>query len=151
MNKTIIVDVDGTIADASSRKHWVASKPRNWKAFFADIENDPLIVQVEMAIDALAATKQYDLVICTGRAEEYKPATLRWLKIHFPNVHFSSFYFRKDGDYRDYTEVKKEMLDQMRVDGFNPVMAFDDRKKVVDMWVENGIFVFDVAQGKGDF
>jgi len=151
MNRTIIVDVDGTIADASGRKHWVASKPRNWKAFFADIESDPLILPVSKVIEALSETGIYDLVICTGRAEEYKPATLRWLHRHFPDVHFSAYYFRKDGDYRDDTEIKKDMLDQMRKDGFDPIMAFDDRKKVVDMWVENGIFVFDVAQGKGNF
>ena len=149
MNKTIILDIDGTVANAERRKHWIATQPRNWKAFFADIEEDELIEPVAEVIKHLAKT--YDIVVCTGRAEEYKPGTIRWLRKHFPDIAFSAFYFRKDGDYRDDTVVKKDMLDQMRLDGFNPVMAFDDRQKVVVMWVENGIFVFDVAQGKGNF
>ncbi len=29
--------------------------------------------------------------------------------------------------------------------------VFDDRQRVVNMWIERGIWVFDVGQGKGQF
>ena len=40
------------------------------------------------------------------------------------------------------------MLDQMRRDGYDPVMAFDDRPSVVRMWREQGLVVADVGEGK---
>jgi hypothetical protein len=56
---------------------------------------------------------------------------------------------RSDNDYRADFIVKEELLAQLRADGYNPVMAFDDRQQVVDMWRENGLICAQVA--KGDF
>lgn len=147
---TYIVDVDGTIADASRRRVWLQTKPRNWNAFFADIENDPVIWPVVDILQALYATDNI-LILASGRGEEYKEATNRWLSKNRIGYLFSAQYFRKTGDYRDDTVVKTELLEEMREDGFNPTIAFDDRKKVCQMWIEQGLFVFDVSQGNGDF
>ena len=39
------------------------------------------------------------------------------------------------------------MLRKMRDNGYNPTIAFDDRKSVVEMWRLNDLFVFQVAEG----
>jgi hypothetical protein len=54
---------------------------------------------------------------------------------------------RKKGDYRDDSIVKKELLDQIRKDGYNPLLAFDDRDRVVKAWRECGIRCLQVAEG----
>jgi len=43
--------------------------------------------------------------------------------------------------------VKREMLDRIRADGYNPIMAFEDRSRVVKMWREAGIPCAQVAEG----
>lgn len=40
MQKTIVFDIDGTLADLSHRRHHVESRPKNWDAFFEDISED---------------------------------------------------------------------------------------------------------------
>ena len=55
---------------------------------------------------------------------------------------------RKNRDYRPDTIVKKEMYDQMLVDGYKPTLVFDDRPSVLRMWREIvGLTVVDVGMG----
>ena len=35
MNKVIVFDIDGTLANIEHRRAFVATKPKNWKAFTA--------------------------------------------------------------------------------------------------------------------
>jgi hydroxymethylpyrimidine pyrophosphatase-like HAD family hydrolase len=35
MMKTIVCDIDGTVANIEHRRQYVATKPKNWKAFNA--------------------------------------------------------------------------------------------------------------------
>ena len=54
---------------------------------------------------------------------------------------------RKDGDQRADHIVKREILAQIRNAGFEPVLVFDDRQSVVDMWRDQGIRVAQTAPG----
>ena len=54
---------------------------------------------------------------------------------------------REDKDFREDTKVKADMLETLRNQGFNPVMAFDDRPSVIRMWREKGLIVADVGNG----
>lgn len=59
---------------------------------------------------------------------------------------------RQDGDFRSDDIVKKEIFDKLRTD--NPDinwMCFDDRHDVVDMWRQNGVYVFDCNQQRSRF
>ena len=40
MTKVIVFDIDGTLANIEHRRSFVATKPKNWKAFNAGIVND---------------------------------------------------------------------------------------------------------------
>lgn len=71
--------------------------------------------------------------------------TRSWLDHH--EVMFDKLLMRKDKDYRQDCIIKKEMLDKLREEGYNPVVAFDDRQQVVDMWRENGLICCQVAPG----
>jgi len=147
----VICDIDGTVADLTHRRHWVATKPKNWKAFFQNIEQDKPIDSVINTIQALHSN-WCQIIFCSGRGDEHRDVTRAWLIRHIGEwIENQPLYMRAQGDFRADDIVKEELLAKMRVDGYNPTMAFDDRARVCNMWIRNGIFVFDVSQGKGDF
>ena len=43
--------------------------------------------------------------------------------------------------------MKEELLAQVKADGYEPILAFEDRERVVDMWRRNGIQCCQVAPG----
>ena len=52
----------------------------------------------------------------------------------------------KEDDYRDDVIVKQELLTQIRK-VWNPILVFDDRQRVVDMWRSEGLICCQVARG----
>lgn len=166
MKGTVFVDIDGTVADLTHRRKYVASKPKNYPAFERGI---PFDTPIQWVIDAV--NRLYDagwtVVMCSGRRETQKAATEEWLKKF--GVKYHAFYIRHEFEYErpgdpssgvkktrkgdpkpDYRHdyiVKKELLDQARADGYDPDVVFDDRDQVVAMWRENGIPVVQVAEG----
>jgi hypothetical protein len=54
---------------------------------------------------------------------------------------------RPEKDRRDDDIIKFELLHKLREDGWDPVMAFDDRDRIVRMWRANGIPCLQVAEG----
>jgi len=88
-----------------------------------------------------------DIVFVSGRSDECRASTVAWLLRYIPSVRPANLYMRRAGDHRPDDIVKREILDQMRADGWRPVMAFDDRTRVVKMWREAGIPCAQVAEG----
>ena len=78
---------------------------------------------------------------CTAQAHPIAQAKLCWIAM------IVWLFMRKAGDRRDDSVIKKEMLVQLRIAGFNPVMVFEDRDRVVKMWRENGVRCMQVANG----
>jgi len=141
-----VFDLDGTLCDVSHRRQWVATRPKNWDAWNAGISEDKPNMPVLEVLHRLSNV--YDIVLVSGRGSEYRQPTIDWLRKH--GVNFDNLYMRAEGDFRPDDEVKSELADQVEKD-YRIVGVFDDRKRVVDMWIKRGIFVFDVAQGGGDF
>ena len=56
-------------------------------------------------------------------------------------------YMREAGDHRDDDVVKIEMLAQIRADGFEPIMVFEDRTRVVKARRSAGIPCMQVCNG----
>ena len=147
----VVFDIDGTLANIEHRLDYVRSKPKNWKAFDAGIPNDKVNEPVAKVFHAMAAEGN-TIVLASGRNERTREATEKWL---YENSLFGfgiKLYMRKADDFRNDSIVKREMLDEIIADyGKKPDMVFDDRPRVVKMWRDAGIFVFDVYQGKEDF
>ena len=147
----IVFDLDGTLADIEHRLAFVRSKPKNWRAFDAGIPNDKVNSPVAEVFHSLRDAG-HNIVFASGRSEKTREATVAWLDANgFWSVS-SHLYMRKADDFRGDDIVKKEILDQITSAwGSKPDMVFDDRPRVVKMWRDNGIFVFDVYQGTEDF
>lgn len=139
--KTAIVDIDGTLADCRHRLHHVQAGAKNWKAFFDGIPDDYIIEPVKRVVVALA--REYNVVLCSGRPEKYRKATVQWLDEWC--VPFDSLYMRPDNDTRPDHIVKMQLLAGIRKDGFEPFVVIDDRTSVVEMWREQGLLCMQVA------
>lgn len=163
--KTIIFDIDGTLADNKHRSHHIQKEPKDWNAFFEAMDGDEPIKTVFRIMEVLDRNFGFDmsgdfkthrtspLIFVTGRTEKYRENTVFWLKANFfKSWGFARYskqwlYMRKDGDHRPDHIVKREILEQLQLEGHDILCAFEDRKSCVDMYRENGILCFQVADG----
>lgn len=144
--RAYIFDIDGTVADGEHRRHHVTGERKDWKSFHEEMHLDPPILHMRPLIHALWHVGY--VIYVTGRMESGRDVTVRFLIQHqFDLSGRPLLYMRRDGDYRDDVVVKLEILAQIRADGYVPMMAFDDRKRVVDMWRREGIPCMHVAEG----
>lgn len=148
MKKAIIFDIDGTLANNKHRVHWLEGEKKDWDKFYSEMDKDtPNKPIVMIFISLLMNIKpSYKIICVSGRPEKYKHLTLKWFeeKIGFaPN----ELYMRPDGDHRPDYQVKQEILDALKADGYEILFTVDDRKQVVDMWRRNGITCLQCAEG----
>lgn len=143
-----VFDIDGTIADMSHRLHHIVrtdGKPKDWTACFAAVSNDKPIQHVIHVARALVEAGHF-IVFVTGRPDSCRAATEEWLAEHV--IGEQALYMRKAGDHRNDDIVKMELLAQLRADGWEPRMVFDDRDRVVSAWRSAGVPCAQVAEGK---
>ena len=145
----IVFDLDGTLCNVLHRRQFVATKPRNWDAWNAGIIND---TPNEPVLEVFNALKdRFPIFFVSGRSDDYRDVTIQWFEKHgIYEYDYNGLLMRKYKDNRDDAIVKSEIADEIEKN-YNIFAVFDDRKRVVDMWVNRGVFVFDVGQGKGNF
>lgn len=136
MKEAIIVDIDGTLADVEHRVHHVRGDNKNWKAFNQSMENDQLNVWCKKLIDAMKA-KHLEVLLVTGRDEDYRTHTEKWLKQH--QITYDHLWMRSAKDYRSDDIIKKEIYQQKISDHYNILFVVDDRISVVKMWRSLGL------------
>lgn len=138
-----LFDIDGTLADCSHRLHHIQKKPKDWRSFFGSVDSDEPIWHIVNLCTCL--TSDATIVLVSGRSDECRNATEQWLRRN--GIAYSALYMRKAGDHRSDDIVKGELLDQILADNWRPIMAFDDRDRVVAMWRSRGIPCAQVAPG----
>ena len=146
MKKIVIFDLDGTLALIDKRRD-LSTKDNgkfDWDVFFdpknidLDLPNQPVIDTVDLL------STDYRIWILSGRSDVTQDATLDWLRKH--NVHFDYLQMRPQNHlYMADNDLKQMWLDSIGVE--NVAMVFDDRQQVVDMWRDNGLTTFQVADG----
>lgn len=145
--KVYLFDIDGTVADLSHRLRHTQDGKKDWPQFFAECDGDaPIPHMVELA--KILRTSDNHVLFVSGRSDQVRKETLSWLRYHVgANLGPLDLYMRREGDHRPDNLVKAELLDQIVADGYEPIMAFDDRDQVVKMWRERGIPCAQVAEG----
>ncbi len=138
----VIFDIDGTISDTAHRSHFLTGPKKDWDAFYAAMADDATRGPVVDLLRAVAHV--FPVILCTGRPSNYRDVTIKWLNAHA--IPFRELYMRAEGDHRDDTIVKREMLQTIRV-VFEPIFVVDDRSKVVAMWRSEGLVCFQCASG----
>ena len=149
----VIFDIDGTLVDISYRLKLIKSSPKDWKRFrdpALKLDDEPITPVIDILLALKAAGHR--IIIASGRTKSEKDGTLDSLRRYIPFIDDVPLYMRSDGDFRKDTVVKSAMLDKMLDAGYKPVMVFDDRPSVIDMWHDRGLKVMDVRDpSKGNF
>lgn len=145
MPSTIIVDLDGTLADIEHRVHHIRGSGRSdWDAFFRACTDDLPIRNTIHLVQRLHEVG-FRVLIVSGRSDMVRTETEEWLKQH--GVPYDELVLRREDDHRSDTIVKSEMVDELGIGPEDVLMVLDDRTKVVDMWRERGFNTFQVAPG----
>jgi len=146
--KTIIVDLDGTLALNKHRFHFIDKSSGNkvdWDSYFEACDKDLPNIPVIVTIKALKSTG-YQVHIFSARGDIARDKTLQWLEDYA--VPYDKLTLRKMGSYTPDDELKKHCLLEYYPNYKKDVFCvFDDRKKVVDMWRSLGLTCFQVAEG----
>ena len=85
----------------------------------------------------------YKIIILSGRSNRVEQKTIKWLKAN--NVKYHMILMREKNDFKPDEILKNEWLDTLEKDKI--LCVFDDRDKVVNMWRNNGLTCFQVAEG----
>lgn len=142
-DEIVIFDIDGTLADVSERIHHLKKKPKNWEAFFEGMAQDKAIRSMVRLCNILYASG-IRIVLCSGRSEQYRSETMRWVTQQ--GVHYHDLFLRPDRDRRSDTIVKREML--ARIDQSKVLFVVEDRSRVVEMWRSEGLVCLQCAPGE---
>jgi predicted kinase len=129
----IIVDMDGTLALMCDRSPFDISKCDR------DLPNQPVLDTVHKWQDS---TK---IIIVSGRTDDGKELTEKWLEQY--GIRYVALHMRRLGDMRNDAIVKEEIYRDRIENKYNIRFILDDRDRVVKMWRNLGLTVFQVAEG----
>jgi phosphoglycolate phosphatase-like HAD superfamily hydrolase len=131
----VVFDMDGVLSDASRRQHYLDRPFRDWEAFFQACGDDELIDEVARLLDVLA--EPLAIVLLTARPIRVQPQTLAWL--HRYELRWDLLVMRDYGDYEASRTFKRRSVEELRDYGFGLMLAFEDDRRNVDMFHEEGI------------
>lgn len=152
-----IFDLDGTLANAEHRTHYIRGATKDWRSFFAAAKDDSPLLDTIKTLHALRDGGA-EIWVWTGRSDEVREETIEWLREH---VGFNAsrgllcqfhaperFLMRSAGDHRPDDELKFSWLAELEPPERNRLTAvFEDRARVVAMWRKWGVQCFQVAPG----
>lgn len=119
--RAIICDLDGTLALMNGRNPFDASK--------CDLDelNNP-VANVLKNYKKLG----YKILLVSGREEQYREPTLRFLSTH--EIGYDDLIMRKTKDSRKDSIIKTEIYNEFIKDIYFVEFVLDDRNQVVDTW-----------------
>ena len=132
----VICDMDGTLVNVSSIRHFVTGPKRDFDAFHSSSAECPpnadAVTWVEEMFDA-----GHRILIVTARMEHWRSVTQTWLDTQLTRP-VTDLVMRADRDFRPDFHVKREIYDALSRN-FSIVHACDDNPVIVALWNEIGI------------
>ncbi len=135
MRECAIFDMDGTLANVSSIRHFVRNRPKDFDRFHSESVNMPPNPEVvAMAHDF--HNQGIDIVIVTARRAKWRNHTAFWLALN--GVPSTALFMRGNKDHRSDVLVKKDILHVIR-HSWKVVWAVDDNPSIVKLWKDEDI------------
>ena len=158
----IICDLDGTIANIEHRLHYIKGPKKDWPSFNKACVDDTVNKDVrEILWNMYDAGRRRgkegsDRIVYffSGRSEVVRKETEEWLHKYVVSPSMCddgkrpNLYMRKENDFRDDVEVKREMLSDLCITPHDVLCILDDRQGVVDMWRQEGFRCLQVDAWK---
>ena len=132
----VVIDMDSTMCFNTNKRPWYGEGAA--EEMINDIENTGVCETV------WALMQEYPIIVATGRDTSQEEVTRRWLSQH--RIDPVKYYFRKEGDYRKGTEVKKEQIEKILKD-YNILVIFEDSEPIVQMYRDMGLTVLQPNKG----
>jgi hypothetical protein len=129
----VIMDIDGVLADATHRQHFVESRPKDWDGFFAAVGEDPVIEEGRNRL--LAAADEHEVILVSGRPEATRAKTAAWLARH--GMGGPRLVLRADKDRRPAAMAKLDLISSVAAVA-DVVVVIDDDATVVDALAAQG-------------
>jgi hypothetical protein len=131
----VVFDMDGVISDASRRQHLLDHPGRDWDAFFAACGDDEPIAEVARLLEVLDPTLR--IVLLTARPLRVQHQTLTWLRRH--DLRWDLLVMRPDDGPTASSDFKRGVVVQLRQQGFDLRLAFEDDRRNVAMFHGEGV------------
>lgn len=143
--KYVVVDLDGTVADCTHRLHFIQGETKDWQSFYEECINDK---PIDSMIDMVRALNErmFYIVFLTGRSEVDRGLTEAWLLDNLLHD-YEALIMRPEGDYREDSVVKLEMLKKHIKSNDEVAFILEDRSSVVKAFRKEGFKVLQVAEG----
>lgn len=132
----VIVDVDDALCDVSEIRHLYA-EPDDFRAFTAASRHCPPRPEVLEWCHRHVHGAGYELLVVTGRSDEFRDITVEWLDEHLC-LPYAGLWMRPAGDYGSNVGVKRAIHVEL-ARSFDIRAAIDDDPLIVEMWAGLGI------------
>jgi phosphoglycolate phosphatase-like HAD superfamily hydrolase len=124
-----VFDIDGVVADVRHRLRHLDRHPKNWAAFFAAADRDPVLPEgVELALRQAA---EHILVWLTGRPEHLRPVTDAWLRR--AGLPAELLFMRPVNDRRPAKDFKAGQLARLVRESSIAIVVDDDPEVVAKL------------------
>jgi hypothetical protein len=143
--KTVIVDLDHTLCDATHRQH--LGQAGDWEGFHSQCKHDEPHADVRWLLDLLP--DDVFVLAVTGRSDPHWKATIDWLNKH--SIRVDDILMRPQFNYVPDHELKLSMTEEYfgskEAVLQNVIFVLDDRDKVVEAWRNYGLPCWQVRPG----
>jgi hypothetical protein len=141
----VVIDLDGTLCQIDHRLHFVRGEgKKDWKGFFEALKDDTPNFWCQSIITGIKDI--YDIVLCSGRTDNYQQLTMNWLSNW--GIEYHELFMRNRADFRPDYIVKEVILDFEILSRYKPYFFIDDRSSVVAMWRKRGFVCLACANGQ---
>jgi hypothetical protein len=131
-----VLDLDGVLADARGRQHFLSGPGRkDWRGFFDAAGDDPVIEEVVRLLELL--DRDLAIVLLTARPMRIRPLTEEWLDHN--EVAWDLLVMRPDRDFGPSVDFKRQTTRHLKEVGFDLRLAFEDDRRNVDMFHGEGV------------
>lgn len=146
--KAVIADVDGSLCNIQSIRHYVvrpADAPEDWEKDFdtfhqSSADCPPNDWVVDWVVEKYKAG--YIILVVTGRDQIHYQVTKTWLDKHVP-VPFDGPFHRPEGNRYSDVSVKSEIYHYLSRT-YDIRFAIDDNPSIIQLWESLGIPVTTV-------
>jgi phosphoglycolate phosphatase-like HAD superfamily hydrolase len=131
----VLFDLDGVLADAGARQHYLTKPRPDWDAFFAASGDDPLVDETATLLRLLAADLM--IVLLTARPARTQETTVDWLGRH--ELRWDLLVMRPGQDYRPARTFKQEAIRAITASGVEVKLCLEDDLRNVEMFRDEGL------------
>lgn len=136
-------DLDGVLADAAARQHFLAGRRPDWDAFFSAAGDDPLVEEVAALLGLLR--KELAIVLLTARPSRTEEVTTSWLSRH--EVRWDLLVMRLEGDRRPARSFKQDAVREILAHGLDVRLCLEDDQRNVEMFRAEGLSCLYIHSG----